>query len=306
LGEKFFLDSPQIYKKVIWKPPICPNNFWLFIDYYWNIKTCRFSNVILWNIKENSLENLYKLSQKYILNLKNKECFLANEKQFLPYQIFAKFYDNLWNANILYKRYLWFFKEFWIKKEIKILDLWAGTGNFLNLLKKNWYENFFGIEKSEEMLKIANKKFWKQVVKIWNFENLELKEKFNIITSTFDSLNYITDKEIFTKFLFKIKEILYENWYFIFDINTTKKFKNHFQKVDKFKSNWTEIYYYSSYKKPFRRIKIDFVNKGNIFSESHFEKLLNKKEFLIVLEKIWFEILKIEEMKWRMFLVVKN
>lgn len=310
LNWKILLDNPRIYKRITWNDVICPNNFWMHIDYHWNIKVCKYSNVIIWNINKDNLSDLYDKKQNYQKTLKFKDCFIYNENITYPYQILSKYYDKMmWNKDELYKKYLNILNELLINKMSKILDLWAWTGNFLYFLHKNWYLNIHWIEKSDNMLNIANLKLWKKIVLNWDFSrNFKNINNVDIITSTFDSLNYITDIQLLKKTFINIYKNLKNNWYFIFDINIDKKFKNHFNLTQEYIQEENKIYFLSSYKKPFWKIKIDFLNSknNNIFSESHFEILKSKTFILNLLKEVNFSIIKYEENKWRLLIVCKK
>ncbi len=308
LNWKILLDNPKIYKQITWNSVICPNNFWIHIDYYWNVKLCKYSNIIIWNIKNNNISYLYDLKQQYQKNLKFKDCFIYNENTIYPYQILSKFYDYImWNKEKLYNKYLEILIELWISQKRSILDLWAWTGNFLYFLKTNWFLNINWIEKSKDMLEIANIKLWKKLVLKWDFTNFKFTKKIDIITSTFDSINYVKSIYSFERIFKNIYKNLKNNWYFIFDINTSKKFKNHFNLIQEYNHKKNKIYFISSYRNPFWKIKIDFLDSNNaIFSESHFEILKSKIFFLNLLKKINFNIIKYKEDKWRLLLVCQK
>ncbi|CZE48878.1 class I SAM-dependent DNA methyltransferase [Campylobacter geochelonis] len=95
----------------------------------------------------------------------------------------------------------------------KALDFGCGNGNFALKLAKQF--SVIGIDKSVDMVAQACKKG----VDARCVSLDEINEKFDLITASFDVLNYM-DKAELKEFLSKIPNILNDNGYFIFDINT--------------------------------------------------------------------------------------
>ena len=130
---------------------------------------------------------LLATSFKYI----KKELFInLMEKVLNKNKIFfneiAKIYDNR-----IFVRYLTNFQLKMLRiikpgKNSKILDIGCGTGNLLYLLEKQNREyKLYGIDISEEMLKIARKKLKKAKLKLQSAESLDFKDNyFDYIFST--------------------------------------------------------------------------------------------------------------------------
>jgi len=134
---------------------------------------------------------------------------------------FAKQYDKIYKEEF-YRNYADFIKKIIRERGIKnpsVFDIGCGTGRIIKYFK-DW--KCYGIDPSKEMVMIAwgrNKKAFISVGKL----NSEIKGKFDVIISTFDTINYILeDKEIET-FFKNIKNHITDNGVFIFDFNTKYK-----------------------------------------------------------------------------------
>ncbi|EOD00906.1 class I SAM-dependent DNA methyltransferase [Caldisalinibacter kiritimatiensis] len=146
------------------------------------------------------------------------------------YKEFAYIYDELMN-DVEYKTWFEYIKEIIKTKNIKgkkVLEMACGTGNFTEYLCNEGYDvTCFDI--SQEMLTIAYQKLRKyRNVTILNQDMTEfkLKDKFDVIVSICDSINYITDLKNLHKVFSNVYEHLNEGGIFIFDINSYYKLKN--------------------------------------------------------------------------------
>lgn len=145
-----------------------------------------------------------------------------------PYEVFSKVYDYLMNPEF-YKKYLRFIKMIIRKHKIhpkKILDVACGTGKLAKMLKNEGFE-VTGIDSSPEMIKIAKKRGIKCY--LMSMENFKLNEKFDMIISTYDSVNYLSRTKL-RKFVRNAYFHLNESGVLIFDINSSKKIINKLQK----------------------------------------------------------------------------
>ncbi|MFW2590317.1 class I SAM-dependent DNA methyltransferase [Aliarcobacter butzleri] len=95
-----------------------------------------------------------------------------------------------------------------------IIDIGCGQGYFLENLKVN-KKKYFGIDLSVEQIKVCQEKNLNAKV----IDLKDVKEKFDCATAIFDVLNYIPKNEL-KIFLEQTYEILNQNAYFIFDVNS--------------------------------------------------------------------------------------
>ncbi len=95
----------------------------------------------------------------------------------------------------VHRKSIKFIREF-LKNNWRILDVACGTGNFLAKLKKvNKNIDFFGIDESEAMIRIAQEKNGDVKFSVSKAEALSFPGNyFNLITTT-DAFYYFKDKE---------------------------------------------------------------------------------------------------------------
>ncbi|QKF58507.1 class I SAM-dependent methyltransferase [Aliarcobacter lanthieri] len=107
------------------------------------------------------------------------------------------------------------FLKFIIVNDIdNIIDIGCGQGYFLENLKIN-KKRAFGIDLSKEQIRICEEKNLNAKA----MPLCEVKDKFDCATAIFDVLNYIPKNEL-PLFINEVSNVLNENAYFIFDINT--------------------------------------------------------------------------------------
>lgn len=137
---------------------------------------------------------------------------------------FANIYDKLmWNSQaIIYKEILE--EKILQNKNYKILDLWCWSWEFLALLWENFEK--FGIDLSQDLLRIAKNKNKNSKFENQNIKNFKFNEKFDIIICSFDTINHILKFKNWQKIFENINFHLKNEWFFIFDYNTKEKFKN--------------------------------------------------------------------------------
>lgn len=95
-----------------------------------------------------------------------------------------------------------------------LIDIGCGQGDFCLLTQKNGIKTL-GVDLSSKQIELASKKDIK--VKCCDIKDID--EKFECATAIFDVLNYIPKKEL-SNFLQYTYNLLEEDGFFIFDINT--------------------------------------------------------------------------------------
>lgn len=145
------------------------------------------------------------------------------------YNNFAKGYfsimkDTLQNDFFLYYKEI--FKKFNINPKL-ILDLGCGTGDIAYLFAKENYD-MIGVDISHDMLNIAKENNSHENILYLNqdMREFELYGTVDVIYSSLDCINYITDKRDLKKVFKLCHNYLNPQGLFIFDINTEHKFKN--------------------------------------------------------------------------------
>lgn len=124
------------------------------------------------------------------------------------------------------------FKSFSGGKIVKILDLACGTGGHLIPLAKRGFE-VSGLDASEGMLEIAQKKAEKEHVKvnIYNFlmQSFSLEEKYDAAISMFSTINYLTTYPGLKSFLKNVNFHLSKKALFVFDFWNGLAVVDHFE-----------------------------------------------------------------------------
>ena len=144
---------------------------------------------------------------------------------------FAKFYDALVGAD--YNKISSFIdktiKKFKPDSEL-VCDLGCGTGIIACNLSKLGYD-MIGIDISDDMLakarvNAANSNVDNLLLLCQDICDFELYGTVDVIYSTLDTINYITDKNELKRLFKLVKNYLNYNGLFIFDINTDYKFRS--------------------------------------------------------------------------------
>ncbi|MEK6859844.1 MAG: class I SAM-dependent methyltransferase [Nanoarchaeota archaeon] len=113
----------------------------------------------------------------------------------------ARYYDNKIFLKYLTNSQIKMLNFVKIKNNSKILDVGCGTGNLLKILEKqNKNNHLYGIDISEEMLKIARKKLKKAKLKLQSAENLDFKKSFDYVFSTEAFHHYANYKLVMRNF----------------------------------------------------------------------------------------------------------
>lgn len=144
------------------------------------------------------------------------------------YTCFASVYDSLmWDFE--YDKVYKFIDSIVKEKNIrgnKCLELCCGTGNLTQYLVEDYIVD--AIDLSEDMLSMAYQKLSDKNVKFYkqDMNNLMFDDKFDLVVSSCDSINYLLEEENIENLFKWVYEHLHENGLFIFDMNSIYKFKN--------------------------------------------------------------------------------
>jgi SAM-dependent methyltransferase len=109
-----------------------------------------------------------------------------------------------------------------------ILDLACGTGTLIIALARRGHI-CLGIDRSLEMIAIAKDKansITGLEFDIQDIQNLRLQGAFDLVTCTFDSINYLTDLDDVGNMMTAAASVLHSGGLFIFDTNTRLLYKN--------------------------------------------------------------------------------
>lgn len=184
----------------------------------------------------------------------------------------------------------------------RILDLGCGCGSLCEIMKS--LENkVIGLDISEEMLSIAtynnyNKKIGIEYI-VQDLKELVLNDKYDLIVSTLDTLNYIDNIDDIKMIINKVYQALDDGGYFYFDM-ITLFYINHivndhyqYEELDTFSYEWIVNKVDDSVIK--HSLLID--NKTDIYEEEHLQYGYDINIIKNILVDCGFKTVKIEEEK---------
>jgi len=211
------------------------------------------------------------------------------------YQKLAKFYDAIYD-NEFYHKYAVFIGKIIKENKIKnpfILDIACGTGKLIHELKKIIKGlSIEGLDSSKQMLKIAKSKNKRIKYYNQNLTDFRTKKKYNIITYSFDSLNYLTRITDLNKAFKNVYDHLKNNGSFIFDFNTIHH-RNRKKIIKKGQVLGYDITYYSTFRNAYWDLIIEIEKGQDVYKEHHRERLYTLKEIKSVLDKNKLKVIKI-------------
>ncbi len=102
---------------------------------------------------------------------------------------------------------------------VKVLDMACGTGNSTVPYVGCGYE-VWGVDLSHDMLKVAKEKLPGVRFVQQSFVELNLPQRFHLVTCVFDSLNNLTDPHDLEQTFARVYQQLEPGGWFVFDCNT--------------------------------------------------------------------------------------
>jgi len=184
----------------------------------------------------------------------------------------------------------------------RVLDLCCGTGTAAILMAECGLE-VSGLDGSKEMLKVARRKFRERDHDIKLYQQVmpeielpQMNGKFDLVTSFYDSLNYLTLKNDLYRTFRKVQQLLKPGGYFIFDMNTPWALENIWTQTyagDRKDIAWIWNGKYTPAKKTAELKTTMFLRKGNSwkrYDEIHIERGYENGELEEMLKRAGFEI----------------
>ncbi len=153
-----------------------------------------------------------------------------------PYQRFASVYDQMGadaHSRKMTEYCFRIFRKFDIKP-VTGLDLCCGTGTAVHLFSERGIL-MSGLDRSPQMLAVAAKKLKGHRVTLYQKElptfrlldttNSRILRRFDVVTSFYDSLNYLTSQRELKATFRSVSRHLVPGGWFIFDMNTEEALK---------------------------------------------------------------------------------
>lgn len=209
-----------------------------------------------------------------------------------PYSKLAFFYDEMMGS-ISYQ--LWAIvintvARMHFKKNFSVLELSSGTGKLSNYLNR-FFKNYILTDISLAMLKNCSKRNRRKVC--CDMVSLPFNKKFDFIFSAFDSVNYLTSKKKWLKFLNEVEQTLSADGVFTFDVTLEKNSFNTvkvYNREGKFgKINYKQTSTFDTKTRIHKNI-FDFTIDNENFKEIHRQKvypfdfyydIINKTNFYV-------------------------
>lgn len=172
-----------------------------------------------------------------------------------------------------------------IIKNSKVLELAGGNGNLSTYLKK-YFNNILVSDKSFPMLNQSENEIPKVCC---DMLSLPFKEKFDLIFSTFDSINYLTSQKALSKLFSEINCILAPGGIFTFDASLEKNSLKHVR-IPVRRGTYEGIKYvqrtdYNFKNRIHRNIFRIQLKDGSIYKEIHKQKIYSFDTYFKLLEK---------------------
>lgn len=192
-----------------------------------------------------------------------------------PYEKLALVYNHLMNhVNYdLWTKYIFGISRNLVGKDANVLELAGGNGKFANIFKK-YYSNILVTDLSLDMLSSRQNSFPKVCCEMIN---LPFKKKFDLIYSTFDSINYLLKERDILKLFSEIKMVLSTNGIFTFDVSLERNSElyvaNHENNGNDNGIDYEHISIYNKHSKIHRNIFELKMEDGTVFREVHKQKI---------------------------------
>lgn len=209
-----------------------------------------------------------------------------------PYDLVATIYPDLM-SEVNYKRwakYIYQLTKNYIQPDAAVLELASGNCSLASILKK-YYKNIICTDLSLQMLRQSS--FDKKIV--CSMIQLPFNNKFDLIFSSFDSVNYLLSQNKLLDLFNQVYNCLNDRGIFTFDVSLEKNSYNH-QKDSKLKGKKGPLKYTreSVYDEKTRiHTNIFFLTDkyGNVFTEVHKQKIYNFNTYFELLDNAGLYVL---------------
>ncbi len=179
-----------------------------------------------------------------------------------------------------------------VKKDLKVLEIAAGNCSLSKQFKK-YYPNIIATDLSINMLRTASQN---NIIKVCcDMTSLPFKNKFGMIYSAFDSINYLTSKKKLLILFSEVFNLLDQKGIFTFDASLVKNSINH-SKVSERKGKFKGIKFnqkseYKQETKIHRNTFLIELPSGEKFKEIHRQKIFPFETYFEIIEKSGFVVL---------------
>lgn len=183
-------------------------------------------------------------------SIERKERMVNNREMLRPYAGLSRIYDGGWGDFSI--QYVGLIEELLAERGIKrarILDIACGTGILALALAKNGH-TVHGTDISREMIKAAKSKaagLSNISFSVQDMAGFTCKNRFDMVTCTYDSINYLRNKHDVRRMLSSVAAALDEKGLFIFDSNTKYLYMEHRDELHKREINGEQFLHQCDY-----------------------------------------------------------
>ena len=205
-----------------------------------------------------------------------------------PYEKLVPIYDHVMShVNYeLWVQYIQSIAKKYINKNSRVLELAAGNCKFAKAFTK-YFPNLITTDFSLDMLKSSRETCFPKVC--CEMTKIPFKSEFDLIYSTFDSINYLTSKKKLLSLFREIKRILSLKGIFTFDVSLERNSLLHSKELRELKNYKGIKYLQLSEYNPKNRIhknifQIQFEDNSR-YLEVHREKIYKYESYFELLKK---------------------
>jgi SAM-dependent methyltransferase len=151
---------------------------------------------------------------------------MTAQERYRAYNGFAQFYDLYWGAHFLEQAAPGIERLLLplLPQGARVLDLCCGTGRLARWLARRGFD-VTGIDGSEEMLELARRNAPEAAFVLADARSFAFGTPFDVVISTFDSLNHLPAVEDLTRVFRNVREALGPGGLFFFDMNMHEGFE---------------------------------------------------------------------------------
>lgn len=188
-------------------------------------------------------------------------------------------------------KYLYKVIKSYIRKDAKVLELGAGNGNLANHFS-NYFHCIIASDISFSMLCQADIYRFQRIC--CDMTGIPFKKNFDLVYSTFDSINYLTSKKKLLSLFKEVKRILNDSGIFMFDASLEPNSLKHIKepvKRGRYKGiNFVQKSSYSMKSRIHKNIfRMEF--NGEVFTETHKQKIYPFTEYFRLIDKAGLNVI---------------
>jgi len=208
--------------------------------------------------------------------------------QVKPYKILVPVYNHLMR-NIDYEawgEYIALLTKDYYKKNPDVLEIASGNLKLAKYLRRNYFRKIVVSDLSLEMLKYHKSK---SPGVCFDMCFIPFKKSFDIVFSSFDSVNYLLTQKAFIQMLEQVSSVLKKDGVFLFDVSLERNSHKYLKLYRKNGSHSGISYNHESSFDNVSRIhkqKFTFVLRdGKKYIETHKQKIFKFEDYFKMIDK---------------------